>query len=218
MLTPCAPLPHAPESVLLARWRSGDSTAALCLLRRQVPPLRRYFSRRVVCAADVEDLVQRTLLASIESLPRFREEVELSAFVQAIASKLFLRYRRDVIYTRGRVDPETRVDSVQGREPSALSWVCHEDEAQRLRDAFRELPEDSAHLLHLRYWEEHDTIEIARRLDLNPGTVRMRLHRARHEMKRVLAAMIGTDEPEATGVGARLRPGATSSQKTKKNR
>jgi DNA-directed RNA polymerase specialized sigma24 family protein len=71
-----------------SRWRTGDMTAGHCLLRREIQPLRRYFSRRVPCRADAEDLAQRTLLASIDALPRFREDVELSRFVHAIASKL----------------------------------------------------------------------------------------------------------------------------------
>jgi hypothetical protein len=48
------------EAALLARWRTGDMTAGHCLLRREIQPLRRYFSRRVPCRADAEDLAQRT--------------------------------------------------------------------------------------------------------------------------------------------------------------
>jgi RNA polymerase sigma-70 factor (ECF subfamily) len=215
MLSPDLQLSDDTESVLLARWRTGDRTAGLCLLRRQVQPVRRYFSRRVPCRADAEDLVQRTLLASIDALPRFREDVELSRFVRAIASKLLLRYRRDGERARVRLDADVQPDATQAGQPSALSWICHEDDVQRLQDAFRELPDDSARLLQLRYWEERDTSEIARLLELNPGAVRTRLHRARHEMKRVLAAMTGSEEGLSPWRGATSTTTPRRSTKTR---
>jgi RNA polymerase sigma factor (sigma-70 family) len=185
------------ESALIARWRAGDRAAAHHLLRREIQPLRRYFSHRVPCRADAEDLAQRTLLASIDALPRFREDVDLSRFVRAIATKLLLRYRRDGARARVRLDTSVQPDAVQAGQPSAFSWVCHEDELQRLRSAFRGLPDDSARLLHLRYWEEQDTSEIARRLELEPGAVRTRLSRARSEMKQALAGMAGSERAKA---------------------
>jgi RNA polymerase sigma-70 factor (ECF subfamily) len=213
MLSPGVSFPEVTETTLIARWRTGDQAAGLRLLRSQIEPIRRYFSRRVPCRADAEDLAQRTLLASIDALPRFREEVELSGFVRAIASKLLLRYRRDGERARVRLDVEVQPDGVEGEHPSALSWICHEDELGRLRDAFRELPDGSAQLLHLRYWEECDTSEIARRLELNPGAVRVRLHRARHEVKRAIAEMTGAEEPETTEVDARVRPSGWGTKK-----
>lgn len=198
MLSPCFHLPEDTEPALVARWRNGDRAAGLCLLRRQVPRVRDYFSRRVPCHADAEDLLQRTLLASIDALPRYREDVELGRFVRAIASKLLLRHRRDGERARVRLGARVEPDAMQAGQPSAFACVCRDDELQRLRDAFRELPDGSAQLLHLRYWEERDTSEIARLLELEPGAVRVRLHRARHEVKRVMAAMSGEGE-EAEG-------------------
>jgi len=189
MPSPALSFSEDTETALLARWRAGDMAAAQCLLRRELQLVRCYFARHVPCQADAEDLAQRTLLASIDALPRFRKNVELSHFVSAIANKLLLRYRRDDRRARARREADLQPDAVQAPQPSAISWICHEDELQRLRSAFRGLPDDSAHLLHLRYWEERDTSEIARLLDVKPGAVRTRLHRARHEMKRVLVEM-----------------------------
>jgi RNA polymerase sigma-70 factor, ECF subfamily len=194
MLPSSLPLLECLEPALIARWRTGDPYAGRCLLRQQVEPLRRYFSRRVPCRADAEDLVQRTLLATIDALPRFREDVELAGFMLAIASKLLLRYRRDGERARVRLDAAANPDTVQASQPSALAWVCREDGVERLRLVIRELPQGSAQLLHLRYWEERDATEIGELLGLNPNAVRARLHRARHEMRRMLAAMEGSEE------------------------
>src|SRR5690606_33512888 len=113
------------------------------LVRRQAAPVRRYFSRRVPCLADVEDLVQRTLMAAVEALPRYREEVSFSQFVRAIASKLLLRYRRDGARARGRLEADVQPDAVAKEQPSALRWMFDEDTGDRLRRAVGELPEAS---------------------------------------------------------------------------
>lgn len=205
MLSPGLPLSESTEPALLARWRTGDRAAGRSLLRRQVDPLRRYFSRRVPCQADAEDLVQRTLLATIDALPRFREDVELSRFVRAIASKLLLRYRRDGERARVRLDADANPDAVPASQPSAFTWVCREDGVERLRLAIRELPDGSAQLLQLRYWEERDATEIGRLLGLNPNAVRTRLHRARHEMRQMLAVLEESAETKAVDAGANER-------------
>ncbi|MCX4240166.1 RNA polymerase sigma factor [Paraliomyxa miuraensis] len=177
------------DAALLAQWRSGNTRAGLLLLRRQVAPTRRYFARRVPCRADVEDLVQRTLLASLEALPRFREDTPFSRFVRAIASKLLLRHRRDAARMRGRLDDTVEPDASPGSDSSAVEHVLREDTSDCLRRAFRRLPEASARILRLHYWEDRDATEIGRELGLNPGAVRTRLHRARHEMKRALGTI-----------------------------
>jgi RNA polymerase sigma-70 factor (ECF subfamily) len=200
------------DSALLARWRGGDRAAGLCLLRREVQPIRRYFSRRVPCAADADDLAQRTLLASIDALPRFREDAELSRFVRAIASKLLLRYLRDGERARMRLHAGLQPDAVQARQVSAFSWICGEDAQRRLRSALRELSNDSANLLRLRYWEDRRTEEIAGLLGLKPGAVRTRLHRARLEVRRVLAAMMGPEgAPAEADASAPSKRGARCS-------
>lgn len=121
-------------------------------------------------------------------------------------TKQLWRYRRDGARARQRLDASVQPDVLPTGEPSAFALICHEDELQRLRSAIREVPDDSAHLLHLRYWEEQDTSEIARLLELEPGAVRTRLHRARHRMKRVLAAMTRREEQPAVETEARVRP------------
>jgi RNA polymerase sigma-70 factor, ECF subfamily len=186
--------PPLTESALLTQWRRGDQAAARRLLRRQLGPLRGYFARRVPCRADADDLVQRTLIATIDALPRYRHDVDLARFTRAIASKLLLCYRRDGERARARLDADTNPEAMHASLPSAFACICHQHGLQRLRHAIRTLPDDSAQLLRLRYWEERDATEIGQLLGLHPNAVRMRLLRARLEMKRMLAVM-GEDEP-----------------------
>ena len=57
------------ETQLIRNWRSGDRTAGDQLLRRYAPLLQSFFSRKV--NRNVDDLVQRTLLACVQSIDRF---------------------------------------------------------------------------------------------------------------------------------------------------
>lgn len=155
----------------------------------QVEPLRRYFSRRVSCRADADDLVQRTLVATLDALPRFREAVAFSGFVAAIARKLLLHYQRDELRARSRCDADACPDEVQCEQSSVFSRVVHEHEAQELRRVLGRISGESVRILQLRYWDEHDAEEIGRLLGLSRGAVRTRLHRARRELKR---ALLGT--------------------------
>jgi len=152
-----------------------------------------YFAYRVSSHADVEDLIQRTLLASLEALPRLREDTPFSRYVRAIASNLLLRHRRDTARRQDRLDDAAEPDASPGKDPSAVDRILHDDTSNRLHHAFRRLPEASIKILRLRYWEDRDTSEISRELGLNPGAVRTRLHRARREMKRALGTVSGSE-------------------------
>lgn len=174
------------ESALVSQWRAGNRAAPETLLHRQVGPLRRYFSRRVSCHADADDLVQRTLLATLDALPRFREDVAFSGFVAAIASKLLLHYHRDELRARSRCDADACPEGMQCEQSSVFARVLHEKEAQELRRVLGRISDESVRILQLRYWDEHDAEEIGRLLGLSRGAVRTRLHRARGEVKRAL--------------------------------
>lgn len=179
------PRPHPREVAFAPRAPSTPPpAAALC---GQLVPLRRFFARRVPSPADADDLAQRTLVVALDAMPRLRP-VSLGGFVHAIAHKLLLRHRRDQARARARHDHHAEPEALLAAAPSPCTTIDREGAHHRLRHALGGLPEGSAHLLRLRYWEERDTQQIATQLGLRPGAVRTRLHRARHELSRALAA------------------------------
>lgn len=54
--------------------------------------------------------------------------------------------------------------------------------------ALEELDEAAREVLRLRYWEELSVAEIATVLQISAGAVRVRLHRARHQLKPLLSS------------------------------
>ena len=55
-----------------------------------------------------------------------------------------------------------------------------------VEQALRSLAERDRRVLHLRYAEDLTQVEVARRLGLPEGTVKVRLHRARGRLRRAL--------------------------------
>lgn len=185
------------------RWASAVDTSGRCLAPtlerspsrleppRPLRPPRPCAASSCRCAgsspADADDLAQRTLVVALDAMPRLRP-VSLGGFVHAIAHKLLLRHRRDQARARARHDHQAEPEALLAAAPSPCTTIDREGAHHRLRHALGGLPEGSARLLRLRYWEERDTQQIATQLGLRPGAVRTRLHRARHELSRALAA------------------------------
>ncbi|SDE99838.1 RNA polymerase sigma-70 factor, ECF subfamily [Blastococcus aurantiacus] len=84
-------------------------------------------------------------------------------------------------------------------EPGAVPdpAVIHERsaDARRVREALKQLPEEDRELISLVAWEGFTPAQASAVLDLPPGTVRVRLHRARGRLRTLLAT---TTSPEET--------------------
>ena len=131
-------------------------------------------------AAEAEEIAQEVFLRVHRSIGKFRGEARLSTWLYAITSRLCLnrlasgdrRLRRDdadALERAGEGDATLRLE--QSEVESAL------------RDAIAGLPEERRIVVVLRDLEGLPYEEIARALDLELGTVRSRLHRARMDLK-----------------------------------
>src|SRR5436190_195699 len=73
---------------LLERWRAGDSSVADEVLRRCKTTLTEFFRRRTT--DNVDELVQRTLVACLQSIPKFERRSSFKVFLLGIARNQFL--------------------------------------------------------------------------------------------------------------------------------
>jgi RNA polymerase sigma-70 factor (ECF subfamily) len=94
---------------------------------------------------------------------------------------------RRVLVRRGRAATIELVDAA----PAAGDGDDREMSSAALRltieQALGTLADGDRSLLHLRYGEDLTQGEVARRLGMPEGTVKVRLHRARHRLRRLLA-------------------------------
>ena len=171
----------------VALLRRGDQAAleqALGLLQNTVFS----FSMRV-CGQreDAEDTMQEVLLKSVPYLPKFDSPKALIVWLYKVAKNRCLMSRRKSKFAPAwelsleELMPDRRELeqlSADGRiNPEA--YASHSEKASRLREAIQRLPAQYRMVLVLRDMEGLTDDEVAEITGLRPGTVRVRLHRAR---------------------------------------
>jgi RNA polymerase sigma factor (sigma-70 family) len=167
------------DFALLERWRAGETPAGQMLVRRHTPTLHRFFASKAPEA--VEDLVQATFLAAVESRDRFREDAAFRTYVLAIARKsLFKHYRKRIRGQRALALEAVCAEQVSG-SPSLAAAA--RQELRLLLAALRQIPIDQQIAIELYYWEDLPIAEIATVLEVAPGTIKSRLARAREQLR-----------------------------------
>ncbi len=167
----------ADDSALLAAWTDGDRRAGKRLFERYYEPVARFFINKAGDAAA--DLIQRTFLACLEGLPRFRGDGSFRSYLFAIAYRQLCRHYRD---RKGELI-DLKTVSCYALDPSLSGLVVEREEIRLFLAALREIPFDLQVVLELHYWEECTVAEMAVVLDIPKGTVKSRMRRAREKLR-----------------------------------
>jgi RNA polymerase sigma-70 factor, ECF subfamily len=201
------------QAVLLLQ--RGDDEAmdqALALLQNTVFS----FSMRV-CGQreDAEDTMQEVLVKSVPYLPKFDNPKALVVWLYKVAKNRCLMSRR-----RSKFAPKEDLSLEElmpdRKELERLSgdgsinpetFAIRSEEAARLRQAIQRLPPPYRIVLVLRDMEGLTDEEVAEITGLRPGTVRVRLHRARLFVRKELVKgwkpqpgrSVGSVSPRAAG-------------------
>jgi len=203
----------ATDRELLEQWREGDKAAGNRLFERHFVSLRRFFRNKVGLSV-VEDLIQRTMLACLESVHRFRGDSSFRTYLFTIARRQLVDHIRRSQRRAGGEACDLTLTSVRdaGLSPSGIA-ASHEHHAL-LAEAMQQIPVDFQITLEMYYWEQLEGQELAEVLGISPTTVRTRLHRARkvlRERLRELAPNLEADEAaierSITGLGNGLGTG-----------
>jgi RNA polymerase sigma-70 factor (ECF subfamily) len=179
---------------LLDAWRDGDGTAGDRLFERHFDGVCRFFRNKV--ADGVEDLIQRTFLACVESRDSFRKDASFRTYLFTVArNELYAHFKR-AAREGARIDPlET---SARDLGPTPTSWLARQNEQRLLLAALREIPIDHQVALELYYWEDLSASELGRVLAIPEGTVRTRIRRARQLLQDALVRVAGTEQDLAS--------------------
>jgi RNA polymerase sigma-70 factor (ECF subfamily) len=187
--------PGQPDAELLARLRAGDETASEELVRAESRHLLAVARRLLRNEEDAQDVVQQAFLSAFRALPRFTGQSRLSTWLHRIVTNAALMKLR----TRGRRHEERIEDLLpkfleDGHHveqfsdwslPADVRLVKRETRA-RVRAAIDRLPDSYRTVLLMRDIEELSTDETAQALGVTTGTVKIRLHRARQALMKLL--------------------------------
>jgi RNA polymerase sigma-70 factor (ECF subfamily) len=178
--------------------RQGDEAAleqALALLQNTVFS----FSMKV-CGQrqDAEDTMQEVLLKSVPQLPKFDSPKALVVWLYKVAKNRCLMSRRR---SKFAAQPDLSLEELMPdrKELEQLSgegginperFAIRSEEAGILRGAIQKLPAPYRIVLVLRDMEGLSDEEVAEITGLRPGTVRVRLHRARLFVRKELMKVL----------------------------
>lgn len=130
-------------------------------------------------AADVDDLVQESLLEAWRGRASFRGEASLLTWVLGIARRRALARRR----SSARREEILRALRALEEAPVPADLLGEEETARRVRAALEEIEPAYAEVLALRYLEGRTPREIAGALGESEKAVESRLHRAREALR-----------------------------------
>lgn len=137
---------------------------------------------------DAADVAQEAFLSAWRGLPAFRGESGFSTWLYRLTSNAAVDcHRRN---RRQRADASLNNETQNLDVPDPSPTPQEQAESQSLREAVRwgmgELSREHRQVLALREYQELSYEEIARKLDVDLGTVKSRLSRARGALRKIL--------------------------------
>lgn len=175
-----SPTPADREALSQALVEHGDRLYSLALRVTRDPDL-------------AGDAVQEAFASALERIGSFRGESSLGTWLHRIVYNKAI----DLLRQRGRQAPLPAEESAAGAEEERLSqvpaWsrppdqILDSEETRRaLEEAMVRLTPQQRAVFTLREMEGLPTEEVASILDLEPGAVRVHLHRARLRLRSLL--------------------------------
>ena len=166
------------------------------LFQQERPLLYGFIFRLVRDPEETQNLVQETFLQAFQCMDTFQGRSKFSTWLCAIAKNVvflsFRKTRRYKVYSEEELDRLPARFNVSGLPTGAYTaWdpeaLVEENEWARIvRAAIDRLSEKDRAIITLRVMEEFSTGEAARVLRISEGNARVRLHRARNALRKLL--------------------------------
>jgi RNA polymerase sigma-70 factor (ECF subfamily) len=180
----------ASDRAAMARLASGEDRALNELMERHAPSVFRFLCGMLGNEDDANDLAQETFVRVYRARDRFHPEQRFSAWLFTIAGNLarnHLRWRaRHPSFSLDAADEATGQslgDSLPAPEGDPGHAAAAGEQAETVRRAVQQLPEDLREAIVLCEWEDLTVAEAAVILDTTPKAVESRLYRARQILR-----------------------------------
>lgn len=190
------------DTELVARARAGELDAFEALTNRHEQRVYSLALRMLRHEQDAEDVTQQTFLSALEGLAGFRSDASFSTWLLRIATYAALKVIRkrkglDTVSLEEATEPANDYDAIPHPEYIA-DWrqspeqLVHKNEIRRLLDdALAKLPEKHRLVFLLRDVEGLSVKETAEALGLSEANTKVRLLRARLQLREELTRSLG---------------------------
>ncbi len=144
---------------------------------------------------DAEDVTQEAFTKAFLRLDAFQSRSSFFTWLHRIAFNLAIDLRRRDARARsaGRVSAEVANDELRSAELSPAARSEQSETQRKIYEALAMIDPERRSVIALRDLQGMDYAEIAEVLEIPIGTVRSRLHRARTEMRDLLADYMQSD-------------------------
>jgi RNA polymerase sigma-70 factor, ECF subfamily len=195
------------EAGLIARILSGEKELFHELIRPYERMVYLTLLAIVKNETEAEDGAQEAVISAYRHLASFRGDAKFSTWLTTIAINQGRRRLRKA-KSAAEESVEEQADSHEGDfTPAPLTdWreipleaLERKELRETLRAAVAELPDIYRQVFVLRDLEEQNIEETAEALGINPGAVKVRLHRARIMLQKRLAPFLKTTAPARRG-------------------
>jgi len=208
------PQPEPTEAELLRRAKNADKEAFYALVQ---PRERSLFAAAMAILnnpADAEDAVQEAVLKAFSHLSGFRAESKFSTWLTQITlNEARLKLRKDRRHLYDSLDEPQSGDEGEYSPKDFADWreipsesLQREELKQALNRAVASLPPKYREVLLLRDVQSLSTSETAQILGLTPANVKIRLLRARLQMRDALAPGIDGSWSSGKSEYQKVRP------------
>jgi RNA polymerase sigma-70 factor (ECF subfamily) len=178
----------ATEAQLIDKARRGDRRALESLLEAHLPMVYKFVSMKMGREhADLEDVVQETLIAAANSIGGLRAERDgsMPKWLLTIARhKVADQYRHSL--SRPQPAPDGDLAAFPSGDQDVPEIVAQRDRDRRLREAMQELTPEQEEVLVLRFVLGFDGARVAAITGRTPGAVKSLQHRGLASLEKLL--------------------------------
>jgi RNA polymerase sigma factor (sigma-70 family) len=135
---------------------------------------------------DAEEIVQDAFLKAFRSLEKFRKDSKFSTWFYRIVVNSSLSRTRSKKPELSSIDEDDITDVVVESVESAYRSLDLSDQKKFIHHALEELSIENRLLLTLYYLNENSIDEITEITNITQDNVKMKLHRARNKMYKIL--------------------------------
>lgn len=172
----------ATDAELVLRSAAGEREAFSELVRRHEQPLYRHARSMGMSHDGALDLVQDALVRAFVRIRQCRNPAHFRAWVFRILRNLLIDYSRDV--RRREVPLDALSNSLAVEAPG------RSDEGAAIARALGELPELLREAFLLKHDADYSYEEIAEITGSGVSAVKMRVHRAREQLREALQSLV----------------------------
>ncbi len=201
----------ADEQALIARAQQGDAQALAAIVESHQRTVYNVALRMCGNPHDAEETLQETFLSAIKALPKFEGRSQLSTWLYRIASNACLMQRRRQAAGADMTSLDDGEEERDEFDPPKyfVDWSVRPDDVllggelrSVMEDAIAQLPEALRIVFIWRDLEGLSTAETAEVLGISEGAVKVRLHRARLQLRELLSHYYAESRADSRSEGS----------------